>query len=101
VTNNLRDRIARALYEDWWHVSESWHEPPRWEKLSDAARDGWLLKGDAVIAALNLGQACEGGCVWQIPNRFQDMTQAQKELLKRKEASRQWGCGDDRCKACY
>ena len=54
MTDNLRDRIARALYEDWWHVSESWHEPPRWEKLSDAARDGWLRKGDAVIAELGM-----------------------------------------------
>lgn len=53
MTDNLRDRIARVLYEDWWHVSESWHEPPRWEKLSDAARDGWLRQGDVVIRELD------------------------------------------------
>ena len=52
--NRLRERIARALYEDWWHVSESWHEPPRWEKLSDSARDGWLRQGDVVIRELGL-----------------------------------------------
>lgn len=51
---DLRTRIARALYEDWWHVSKSWHEPPRWEKLSESAREGWLHKSDVVIAELGL-----------------------------------------------
>ena len=38
---------------------------------------------DAVIRELNIAKACESGCVWQIPNRYEDMTQAQRELLKR------------------
>lgn len=36
---------------------------------------------DAVIAALNLAKACQSGCVWQIPNRVEDMTPQQRELL--------------------
>lgn len=38
---------------------------------------------DAVIRELNLATACESGCVWQIPNRVEDMTDTQKQLLKR------------------
>lgn len=36
---------------------------------------------DAVIRELKIAKACEGGCVWQIPNHVEDMTQAQRELL--------------------
>lgn len=53
MSDDLRTRIAKVLYEDWWHGSWSFNEPPRWEKLSDAARDGWLRKGDVVIRELD------------------------------------------------
>lgn len=38
---------------------------------------------DAVIAELNLATACESGCMWQIPSRFEDMTPQQRKLLGR------------------
>lgn len=38
---------------------------------------------DAVIRELNLAKPCESGCMWQIPNRVEDMTPKQRELLKR------------------
>ena len=38
---------------------------------------------DAVIRELNLATACQSGCVWQIPNHIEGMTDTQKQLLKR------------------
>ena len=57
------------------------------ENASDrqVCRCGHRRGEHAVIAALNLAEACEGGCVWQIPNRFQDMTPQQQELLERED----------------
>ena len=38
---------------------------------------------DVLIRELNLAKACDSGCVWQIPNHYEDMTLYQRELLKR------------------
>ena len=68
--SDLRDRIAAAIKNRWRDMSmeETWDE-------------GTLLLADAVIAELNLAKACQSGCVWQIPNRVEDMTPQQRELL--------------------
>lgn len=52
--SDLRDRIAAALYDRWWHVSMSLDPPPRWPKLSKSAKERWLSDADAVIAELGL-----------------------------------------------
>ena len=91
MTNaDLRTRIAAVLYHRWWESSMSLNEPPRWNQLSQSARDKWLQDADAVIRELNLATACQSGCMWQIPNRVEDMTDAQKQLLKIAEPP-SWG----------
>ena len=65
VEDSLRTRIAAVI------------ESIRIQRDGDTAR-----MADAVIRELNLATACESGCVWQIPNRVEDMTDTQKQLLK-------------------
>ena len=67
VEDFLRTRIAAAIVQTCHGVY-----------LDDA-----VDAADAVIRELNLATACESGCVWQIPNRVEDMTDTQKQLLKR------------------
>ena len=64
MTDNLRDRIATALRNLTGDLT--------YEAIADA-----------VIRELNLAKACDSGCVWQIPNHYEDMTLYQRELLKR------------------
>ena len=66
-SDDLRTRIAAAIMQTCHGVY-----------LDDA-----VDAADAVIRELNLATACESGCVWQIPNRVEDMTDTQKQLLKR------------------
>lgn len=40
---------------------------------------------EALIRELNLAKACQSGCVWQIPNRIEDMTPQQRKLLERSD----------------
>lgn len=56
MTDDLRTRIARTLYERWWHVSMSITPPPHWDQLSESARAGWLDNADAVIRELGLSE---------------------------------------------
>lgn len=74
MTDNLRDRIGAALWD--------FCRPAQVKDDLPETPDVVLKMADAVIAALNLAKPCESGCVWQIPNRFQDMTPQQKELLE-------------------
>lgn len=77
---DLRTRIAAVQLAHW--VDEHGGCTCGAEFVGNTADDWPLHVADAVIAELNLAKACEGGCVWQIPNRFQDMTDTQKQLLK-------------------
>ena len=63
VDGSLRDRIAAVL---------SQHDVNLPDKVADA-----------LIAALNLAEACGSGCVWQIPRRYEDMTPYQQGLLRK------------------
>ena len=96
MTDDLRTRIAAAIAA---------HEPatdyngadgeciecdlnPRWPDAPILPpSDGWKRHAehlaDAVIRELNLATACQSGCIWKIPNHIENMTDAQKELLKR------------------
>lgn len=67
--SDLRTRIAALIYDTvaWRSVNV-----PVAEEVADA-----------VIRELNLAKACDSGCVWQIPNHYEDMTLYQRELLKR------------------
>lgn len=67
VEDSLRTRIAAAIMQTCHGVY-----------LDDA-----VDAADAVIRELGLATACESGCVWQIPNHVEDMTDTQKQLLKR------------------
>ena len=64
MSDTLRDRIATALRNLTGDLT--------YEAIADA-----------VIRELNLAKACDSGCVWQIPNHYEDMTLYQRELLKR------------------
>ena len=69
MPDDLRTRIAALIYDTvaWRSVNV-----PVAEEVADA-----------VIRELNLAKACDSGCVWQIPNHYEDMTLYQRELLKR------------------
>jgi len=84
---NLTDRMARIA----WITHRDRQLAQLGMKPSEYAADipipDWAYTlADAVIRELSLATACESGCVWQIPNRFEDMTPRQRELLKRSES---------------
>ena len=74
MTDDLRTRIAKAIADAQFAFDEG--EP------YNGPEDAEVL-ADAVIRELDLAKACKSGCVWQIPNHIENMTDAQKELLKR------------------
>ena len=85
MSDNLRDRIAVALRG---HGPMGAYYRDGLEFCSCGAETDGLLEfeahlADAVIRELNLAKACDSGCVWQIPNHYEDMTLYQRELLKR------------------
>lgn len=47
MTQELRERVARALYEHWWSVTKA---GPTWETVNDDWRNGVLGQADAAIA---------------------------------------------------
>lgn len=75
MSDSLRDRIANVLYR-----RDGFIVP--WAEAAEFLVRDYLATADAVIRELNPATACNSGCVWQIPNRFQDMTDTQKRLLR-------------------
>jgi hypothetical protein len=65
MTDNLRDRIAAAIYS----MAMAWDDFP-YEELSDHVKDLYRSEADAVIAALGLRNTC--GCVPIFPPKADD-----------------------------
>jgi len=79
MTDDLRARIAKVLHER-FGPSLGAH-PDGWDREPDHSREMYLEDADAVIRQLDLATACGSGCMWQIPNRIEDMTPQQREAL--------------------
>lgn len=79
-----RDRIDQIKDEMDQEVLRHRIEAVLWENFEATAPSLSMRDmADAVIAELNLAAACTAGCVWQIPDRHEDMTVEQKRLLER------------------
>ena len=108
-SDDLRTRIARAIYNELLETSDGYVEgqegtwtvdPTVDEAITVDCRITFTELADAVIR--ELASDCATGCMWQIPNHFEDMTEQQRTILSAQRSideSADWGIGT--CQKIY
>lgn len=90
MADDLRTRIARAIYNELLETSDGYVEgqegtwtvdPTVDEAITVDCRITFTDLADAVIR--ELASDCATGCMWQIPRHIEDMTPRQREFIIR------------------